>query len=83
MNNIFKKWFWLGATISILNGAAGLLMGLALMTESDKRKQGIAVIIWAILFFLSVPYINQWLNQHNAVLIPVPITSLPWILKLP
>jgi len=79
----FRKWFWVGFFVGILNSVAGLIVGAALLFERDKRPQGVAVILWSVFFFLLVPYINTWIFQNYIAIIPMPITSIPWLHWLP
>ena len=81
--NFFKKWFWIGFLVGILNSLAGLIVGTALLFERNKRSQGIAVILWSVFFFLLVPYLNAWIFQNYITIIPMPITSIPWLHWLP
>lgn len=59
-----KKWFWIGIIVAVLNGFAGLIYGIALAVEKERRKEGLIIavlsIIWTlVLFFFLVPNLQK------------------------
>ena len=57
-----KKWFWIGMVVALLNVTAGLLYGIALLTEKKYRKEGLIIaifaVVWAVVsFFLIGPWL--------------------------
>lgn len=59
-----KKWFWIGIIVATLNIIAGLVYGITLVIERDHRKEGLIIIVWAIiwaliLFFVIGPYLVE------------------------
>lgn len=45
-----KKWFWIGMVVALFSVAAGLLFGIALLTEKDHRKEGLIIVIFALVW---------------------------------
>ncbi len=45
-----KKWFWIGIVVSLLNIVGGLVYGIALAIEKDHRKEGLIIIVFAIVW---------------------------------
>ncbi len=61
-----KKWFWLGIVMALFNVAAGLIYGLALATEKDHRKEGLVIIVFAIVWaYVSFFFVGPWLLQSG------------------
>jgi len=61
-SKLFKKWFWIGAVIAFLHPIAGLIYGIALVVEKNRRQEGLVIIIWTIVAFLISYYlIGPWL----------------------
>ncbi len=58
-----KKWFWIGIIISFLNGIAGLIYGIALMTELEHKKEGGIIIVWAIFSIILAVFITSYLQS--------------------
>lgn len=63
---LWKKWFWIGIVVSILNLIGGLVYGIALAIEKEHRREGLIiiafVIIWASLIFFLV---NPWIVRSG------------------
>ena len=72
MNDKFtlgKKWFWIGVVLAIINIIAGLVYGIALAIEKDKRKEGYIIIAVAIVWYIFAGFfLGPWLT--NAGVIP-------------
>mgnify|MGYP001560453780 FL=1 len=63
-----KKWFWIGIIAGFLNSLTGLIYGIALLVERQYRKEGLIIIVWAIVWFLIVYYfILPWLTELGYV----------------
>ena len=57
-----KKWFWIGMVAALFNVAAGLLFGIALLAEKDHRKEGLIIVIFAVVWAaVSIFVIAPWL----------------------
>lgn len=56
-----KKWFWVGLVLG-LNLFAGLVFGIALVLEKDRRKEGLIIlgftVVWALVGFF---WLGPWL----------------------
>ena len=66
---LWKKWFWIGIVMAIFNVVTGLVYGIALVLEKDKRKEGIIIIVITIVWFIFVNYfLVSWLI--NAGILP-------------
>jgi len=64
-----RKWFWIGVVIAIANMVAGLVYGIALMVEKDRRKEGLIIVIFAIAWYFFAGYfLGPWLV--NAGILP-------------
>ncbi len=53
---LWEKWFWVGIIVALLNSTAGLVFGIALLTEKKYRREGwiivsIGLIIAAVVIF--------------------------------
>ncbi len=48
---LWKKWFWVGIVVSIVNIITGLVYGIALAMEKEYRKEGYIIIVFAIAWF--------------------------------
>lgn len=56
---LWEKWFWVGIIVVLLNSTAGLVFGIALLTEKKYRREGwiivsiglviTAVVIWRLI----------------------------------
>lgn len=62
---MYKKWFWIGIVVAIMNGAAGLIYGIALVVEPEHRKEGIVVILWAFIAFGLTYMLAAWLQSQG------------------
>ena len=57
-----KKWFWVALAASIFSLAAGLIFGISLLTEKDRRKEGIIIVVFAIVCYLAKTlWLYPWL----------------------
>ena len=64
---LYKKWFWIGLAVGILNPILGFVYGIALVVEKDHRKEGIIIIIWTILWTIINYYGIIWKESHHAL----------------
>lgn len=48
---LWGKWFWIGVIGATLNPLIGLIFGIGLMTEEDRKKEGIIIIAWSIIWW--------------------------------
>jgi hypothetical protein len=53
-----NKWFWAVLAASLFSLAAGLILGISLLTEKNRRKEGIIIVVFAIVCYLAK---NLWL----------------------
>ncbi len=57
-----KKWFWVGIVVSTLNVVAGLVYGIALMIEKERRKEGAVIAVFAIVWAVFAVFVlGPWL----------------------
>jgi len=55
----------------MMNSLTGLIYGIALLVERQYRKEGLIIIVWAIVWFLIVYYfILPWLTELEYIPIP-------------
>ena len=60
-----KKWFWIGMVMA-LNLMPGLIFGIALMTEKERRKEGAVIAIFAIAWFIFATFVlGPWLQRKG------------------
>ncbi|MFA6278845.1 MAG: hypothetical protein WCS97_01120 [Candidatus Paceibacterota bacterium] len=60
---LWRKWFWIGIVAAISNVAVGLIYGIALALEKDRRKEGILIAIFAVAWFIAATlWIGPWLQ---------------------
>lgn len=65
---LFKKWFWVGIAVGLLNVLAGLVYGIAVMMEPEHRKEGVIIVAWSVISFILIFYIVS--NIENSGLLP-------------
>ena len=57
-----KKWFWIGIAMAVSNIGAGLVYGIALMIEKERRKEGAAIAVFAIVWVVFAVFVlGPWL----------------------
>ncbi len=60
-----KKWLWVGISIALLNPVfGGIIVGIAMLTEPNLKKQGKITIVLSVIWFFVVLNILIWLKQH-------------------
>ena len=65
---LWTKWFWVGVALAVINAIAGLVYGIALAIEKDKRKEGIIIIAVAIIWFIFAGYfLGPWLVKIGII----------------
>lgn len=64
---MYKKWFWIGIVVAIMNGAAGLIYGIALAMEPEHRKEGAVVILWSFIAFGLTYTLAMWLQSRGYI----------------
>ncbi|MFH1366146.1 MAG: hypothetical protein ABIG99_02060 [Patescibacteria group bacterium] len=66
---LWTKWFWIGIIIALANLVLGLIYGLALVIEKDKRKEGIIIIAFSVIWIIFASnFLLPWLS--NAGILP-------------
>ena len=68
---LYKKWFWIGLVVGFLNGIAGLVYGIALVLEPERRKEGGLIIMWSIAMTILAVTATKYL-QSRGILPPSP-----------
>lgn len=61
---IYKKWFWVGVAIALVNFLAGWIYAFALYAEKEHRKEGTVLILWSSLvaafyIFVLIPFLQR------------------------
>jgi len=65
---LWRKWFWIGIIAAILSPILGLVYGIALAIEKDRRNEGIIIVAVAIAWaFLFIFFIIPWLSNLNSL----------------
>lgn len=60
-----KKWFWVGMLIALLNPVfGGIIVGIAMLTEPNLKKQGKLTIVLSVIWFFVVLNILILVKQH-------------------
>jgi hypothetical protein len=61
---LWGKWFWIGMVISFFDVFTGLIFGIALIFEKDRRREGLVVILFALTcFVLKYFVLAPWLKD--------------------
>ena len=61
-----QKWFWLAIVITIINPIfAGLILGLALLTEPEAKKEARTILALAIIWGVIYYYLVNWLTTQG------------------
>jgi hypothetical protein len=45
----WQKWFWIGLIVAIVSPAAGFIFSIALFLEPGRRKEGLTLLVAAII----------------------------------
>lgn len=62
-----KKWFWIGLVMG-LNILSGLVFGIALALEKDRRKEGAIIIVFTVLWFIFSGFVlGPWLQETGII----------------
>jgi ABC-type spermidine/putrescine transport system permease subunit I len=68
---LWKKWFWMGIVATILSPIVGLVYGIALATEQDRKKEGLIIIVIAVIWLALVVFfaffLGPWLVRSGTV----------------
>lgn len=65
---LWEKWFWVGIAIGFFDLLAGLIFGIALVCEKEHRREGMIIILFALIFFLLKNFvIFPWLVKVGYV----------------
>ena len=51
---LWGKWFWIAIISAALNPLAGLMVGVGVLTEQDRRKEGLIIIAWSIIWWTAL-----------------------------
>lgn len=62
---LYKKWFWIGIVVGLLNPVAGLIYGIALLAEPEHRQEGIIIVVWTIVWAFLSYYLGLWLVKQG------------------
>jgi len=61
-----KKWLYLGIVIAIVNPVfAGLILGLALLSEPEMKKEAKIILGVAIIWGIIYSYLVNWLTAQG------------------
>jgi len=61
---LWRKWFWIGIVAAFSNVIVGLVYGIALAVEKDRRNEGLIIIAVAIAWFcLTFFFLSGWLVE--------------------
>ncbi len=61
-----KKWLWLGIVVAIINPVfAGLILGLAFLTEPEMKKEAKIILAVAIIWGAIYSYLVSWLTSQG------------------
>ena len=60
------KWFWIGLVMALINSAAGLIYGIALVAEKNHRKAGLVIIVFSLVWaYASFFFVGPWLLKSG------------------
>jgi len=51
---LWGKWFWVGVIIALLNSTAGLVFGIALLTEKKYRREGWIIVLIGLVITIAI-----------------------------
>jgi RsiW-degrading membrane proteinase PrsW (M82 family) len=60
-----KKWFWLGIVVALIAPIAGVVLAVAFWTESELKKEGKIILIFAIIWGVIFLYLSNWLVEQG------------------
>jgi hypothetical protein len=67
LNNNFKlwtRWFWVGIIVAAYHVVAGLVFGLVLVFEKDRRLEGLIILLFAVVWFaFGLFWFAPWISQ--------------------
>lgn len=69
---LYKKWFWVGMIMGLLNGFAGIVYGIALAFEPEHRQEGTIIAIFSLAITILAVTAVRYL-QIKGVLPPTPM----------
>jgi high-affinity Fe2+/Pb2+ permease len=70
-----RKWFWVGI-VTALFLPAGLVYGISLAAEKDRRKEGFIIIAFAIVwFFVLSLWLLPWLKESGFTSSQMPLKT--------
>lgn len=62
--NFRSKWFWIGVLIGFFGLIGGLAFGIALAVEKENRKEGLALILISLIFFVLKTFVlAPWMAE--------------------
>jgi len=65
--NFSKKWFWIGIIIAFIHALAGLIYGIVLLFKKKYRKEGLIIIVFAVVWGSLIYFIiGPWLIDRMA-----------------
>ena len=74
---MWGKWFWIGIAMGFFNGFAGVVYGIALLTEKDHHKEGAVIIIWSVFIsFAEYFFVKAMINAGYYPKLTVDLNSL-------
>ncbi|MBU1137282.1 hypothetical protein KKD72_02885 [Patescibacteria group bacterium] len=56
-----KKWFWLGIAVALLSPISGVILAVALLSESKMKKAGLIILVLSFIWGIISFYLNNWL----------------------
>lgn len=63
---LWKKWFWIGIVSAALNAFVGLIYGIALALEKERRKEGAIIIVFSLVWFAAIAFgLLPWLIKSG------------------
>lgn len=72
--SLWRKWFWIGIIMTLYHPAAGIIYGIAVITEK-KRKEGLILIAFSVVWFLFALFIlTPWLIKSGLINKLLPFT---------
>ncbi len=54
---LWTKWFWIGIITAVFNPLAGLIFGIGVATEEDRKKEGIIIAVVSIVWWIALAVI--------------------------
>jgi ABC-type spermidine/putrescine transport system permease subunit I len=65
---LWRKWFWIGIVAALSSMIVGLVYGIALAMEKERRKEGVIIAVFAVVWFImTIVLVGPWLVKTGVL----------------